>query len=382
MIKRSSLRQSFGMLMLLPLPALATSTMAGDNSNDLTIVPTTSDQIIVIKGNANLVPNSIKNKSTVFGVPGNPNVVDTSTGDATAADVRKGKQAWVDGKLLIGTATLAPPQPPNRFTDNGNGTITDNLTGLIWTTDGNCPRQKKNWKQTVEYVNNLAADTCDLQDDSKKGDWRLPNIKELQSLIDFSRSKPALPQKHPFKYLLLDYYWSATPNNSAPNKIWVVDINNGSIYARPKNHRYMVWPVRGGSAKRFIDNGNGTITDNRSGLIWTKNANCPRQKKNWEMAVAYVNNLAAKTCDLMDGSKQGDWRLPKIAELNGLIDFSQSKPALPKNHPFEDIRSDYWSATTSTSPTTQAWTVNFKEGGVYTNIKSRPLWVWPVRGGL
>ncbi|HOP46380.1 MAG TPA: DUF1566 domain-containing protein [Desulfobacteraceae bacterium] len=72
---------------------------------------------------------------------------------------------------------------------------------------------------------------------------------------------------------------------------------------------------------RFTDNGNGTVTDNMTGLIWMKNARCTefyfndttgKNQRNWNNALTAANNLSAGYCGLTDGSSSGDWRLPNI----------------------------------------------------------------------
>ena len=83
------------------------------------------------------------------------------------------------------------------FTDNGDGTVKDNLTGLIWLQWANC-FGLRNWSTAVSDANTLADGTCGLMDGSMASDWRLPNVRELQSLIDYSQSFAALPVGHPF----------------------------------------------------------------------------------------------------------------------------------------------------------------------------------------
>ena len=97
-----------------------------------------------------------------------------------------------DGALQKGVAWPTP-----RFTDNGNGTVTDNLTGLIWTKNANAFGQRT-WAEALSDANGLASGSAGLTDGSKAGDWRLPNVRELQSLVDYGRSNPALPAGHPF----------------------------------------------------------------------------------------------------------------------------------------------------------------------------------------
>ena len=86
-----------------------------------------------------------------------------------------------DGDLEKGVAWPSP-----RFTDNGNGTVTDNLTGLIWLKNANADGVKT-WANALSYCNSLASGLAGLSDGSVAGDWRLPNVKELHSLIDYGR---------------------------------------------------------------------------------------------------------------------------------------------------------------------------------------------------
>ncbi len=105
-----------------------------------------------------------------------------------------------DGALQKGVAW---PNP--RFTDNGNGTVTDNLTNLVWVEDANC-FGTKDWVTALADVNGLANGQCGLNDASEAGDWRLPNRRELFSLIDDSQSSPALPSGHSFDDVNPSYY--------------------------------------------------------------------------------------------------------------------------------------------------------------------------------
>ena len=87
--------------------------------------------------------------------------------------------------------------PVPRFTDNLNGTITDNLTGLIWLKDAKC-FGLLNWQTALDRAKGLADGTCGLTDNSVAGDWRVPNRNELTSLLDSSTFGMALPPGHPF----------------------------------------------------------------------------------------------------------------------------------------------------------------------------------------
>jgi hypothetical protein len=180
--------------------------------------------------------SNIKNGVDLFGVIGTYPAPVEKTGQITKyAD-------GDDGDLQKGVAW---PNP--RFTDNGNGTVTDNLTGLLWLKNVNnsCFGQKKSWATALSDANNLEAGYCGLADGSSAGDWRLPNVKELESLADFSQYGPALPSGHPFSGVQSgeeDYYWSSTTVESGV--AWSLRMYYGDITDTIKTNAYYVWPVR------------------------------------------------------------------------------------------------------------------------------------------
>ncbi len=145
-----------------------------------------------------------------------------------------------DGELRKGVDWPSP-----RFTDNSNGTVTDNLTGLIWVKNANC-YGTRNLSTAFSDAAALASGTCGLTDGSSAGDWRLPNVRELNSLIDYGRSSPALPSGHPFTGVVTLRYWSSTSNANNPSFVWNTNLNDGQVsYGLKTDSRY-VWPVRGG----------------------------------------------------------------------------------------------------------------------------------------
>jgi hypothetical protein len=143
-----------------------------------------------------------------------------------------------DGDLEKGVAW---PNP--RFTDNGNGTVTDNLTGLIWLKNANC-FGLRNWDQAVSDCNALSNGSCELTDGSSVGDWRLPNRFELESLLDLGNVFPALPSGHPFVTVQPYYYWSST-TYAYSSIAWYVDMSYGGVAYGGKGNDFYVWPVRG-----------------------------------------------------------------------------------------------------------------------------------------
>ncbi|MBF0132834.1 MAG: DUF1566 domain-containing protein [Magnetococcales bacterium] len=146
-----------------------------------------------------------------------------------------------DGALQKGVAWPTP-----RFTNNTNGTVTDNLTGLIWLTNANC-FNTKTWTNALASANALASGSCGLTDGSVAGNWRLPNRFELESLIDYGHSSPALPTDHPFSGVQTNDYWSGSTNAGSTSNAWYVGLDNGSVNGGGnKIHSNYVWPVRGG----------------------------------------------------------------------------------------------------------------------------------------
>jgi hypothetical protein len=145
-----------------------------------------------------------------------------------------------DGALQKGVAWPTP-----RFTDNSNGTVTDNLTGLIWMKNANAFDQRT-WADALSDANGLKSGDAGLTDGSQAGDWRLPNIRELESLIDNGRYDPALPAGHPFTNVQPFIYWSSTTNEHITTYAWGVDIRSTQEDDYGKSFDYYVWCVRGG----------------------------------------------------------------------------------------------------------------------------------------
>ena len=100
-------------------------------------------------------------------------------------------------------------------------------------------------------------------------------------MIDETQYNPALPQDHPFININPNWYWCWSSSTLAYNtdSAWLVSIHYGHVNSISKSSRLRVWPVRtgqcrtAGNSPRFFDNGDGTVTDNKTGLMWTKDAN-------------------------------------------------------------------------------------------------------------
>lgn len=329
-----------------------------------------------------------------------------------------------DGALNKGVAW-----PGARFTDNQNGTVTDNLTGLIWLRNAGCFAPGL-WSTALTEVNQLASGACGLSDGSVAGQWRVPNLVELESMVDVSASNPAITAGNPFTNVANSIYWTSTTyfggEEGSPDA-WVIRMSDGSyindsvqnVKATSTNG---VWAVRGigaGAARlqatglfnsfqasddgilqkgvpllfpRFIDNGNGTVTDSVTGLVWLKEANCVQG--DWATAVAAVRTLASGQCGLNDGSAAGTWRMPNRNEMQSLADRNQNNESEYLNftvlNPDESVFQKavlenfvssqfYWTSTTDAADTTEAWTVYSCDYGVYDTPKSNTGYTLAVR---
>ena len=330
-----------------------------------------------------------------------------------------------DGALKKGVAW-----PATRFTDNGNGTVTDNLTGLTWLQSTAC-FAPTTWTNALAEVNALASGTCGLADGSSAGQWRLPNINELESLIDASASTPALPANNHLGGLGNGIYWSSTsyfggeagsPNAwairfsdgrymndsasnlkaTANNAVWAVKGSGGGAVKLQSTGMYVVF-VSGddGSQQagvpltypRWLDNGDGTITDTVTGLIWLKQADCINGQ--WADAIAAVNSLASGQCGLSDRSTAGGWRMPNRNEMQSLSDRMENNHAdffdqtytwkasqtLYQAPIFTNFKTFqyYWTSTTNAADTSEAWTVFSCDFGVYDMSKTSTGYTLAVR---
>ena len=258
------------------------------------------------------------------------------------------------------------------FTDNGDGTVTDNVTGLIWQkTDGG------------EMTFEKASTYCKLLNLGGTTDWRLPTSHELFDINNFDKVNPALNTVY-FTITAAEYWWTSEPRADDAANVWVVNAGGG-IGAHPKaetvsaggSKRFHARAVRNPksssvSVDHFKDNGDGTITDNYTGLIWQKIQSSATMT--WEEALAYSRDLSL-------GGKT-DWRMPNIKEIQSLNDEKLTKPSFNKSF-FTNISSgNYWSSTTMQNSTTKAWDINIDYGIVSYNVKTVKEYVLCVRGGL
>lgn len=324
-----------------------------------------------------------------------------------------------DGETLSGVAW-----PASRFTDNSIAnaadlTQTDTLTGLIWTKDANIAGTKT-WQLALDYIKGLNNSNY-----LGHNDWRLPNFTELQSLTNMQYAKPAnWLNTQGFINVQANAYWSSTTYVYGATKYaWNMSMNDGTALDGTKSNAFYVWPVRGGQsgiltlaktgqtscwdaagvavacsgtgqdgelqvgaawpANRFTDNSvttDTTVTDNLTGLVWTKNANLAGSIS-WQAALDFVKNL--------NGIRYlgyGDWRLPNRKELESLVNrqLTAQAPWLNTQGFINVVSAAYWSSTTDVSSTSRAWYIVMLDSSTLSGTggtKTNACYVWPVRGG-
>ena len=133
--------------------------------------------------------------------------------------------------------------PTSRFKDNGDGTVTDPDSGLVWTKDANLPGDTMLFHQALDYIKKMNEGKYP---NFGYTDWRLPTLNELRSLIDytnFTRNGHIIPSEHPFQNVQSPALNSYLSNSDYPLFV--------SLYCRLVGHNVKtcygkVWPVRGG----------------------------------------------------------------------------------------------------------------------------------------
>jgi len=295
-----------------------------------------------------------------------------STGQNLCYDAR-GEPVGCRGTGQDGDARPGAPWPEPRFAATGE-TVRDRLTGLVWTQRANFTEFPDTWAAALEVVRRMNMGSF-----GGRADWRLPNRRELRSLISYQTRDPALPLPHPFLDVFLGWYWTGTTAAINPAFAWYVHLEGGRMFYGRKTEYRLVWPVRGlgtgvlpvtGQDECFDEGGNiitcddtgqdgelrtgevwpkprfrpfgDAVLDRLTGLIWTRCADLGGRWTTWDEAFGVLAELNAAGFGGRDS-----WRLPTINELESLVDASRHTPALPAGHPFENVQEAYWSSTSS-----------------------------------
>ena len=293
--------------------------------------------------------------------------------------------------------------------------VQDNVTGLIWEiktnldgkTNYNDPNDADNmytWYDgstatTDPYFPGAPGDGTDTEDFIKAlndahfggySDWRMPTIKELGAIVNFSIPFPGPTiDTGYFPNTQASYYWSSTTYAYFTSFAWGVYFSHGHDDYYSKDYEFYVRAVRGKQAgsypdllvispeaatgdDHYVDNNDDTVTDTSTSLMWQQET--PDNLVTWEQALSYCENLSL--------AGYTDWRLPTIKEMRSLVDFSRYKPAINATYFPDTTESFYWSSTTYAGSTSNAWGVYFNYGYDHFDVyKSKYSYVRAVRGG-
>ncbi|MDD4649462.1 MAG: DUF1566 domain-containing protein [Desulfoplanes sp.] len=291
----------------------------------------------------------------------------------------------------------------NRFSPQDPDMVLDLVTNLTWTRSANYGAFPMTWMEALDFVKDMNS-TRHLG----HADWRLPNRRELRSLISFGASKPALSPGHLFNEVFQSWYWTSTTAAIFPGCAWYVHLEGGRMFHGKKDQYALVWPVRG-TARHLPETGqkrcydiqghpipclhsgqdgelrhgktwpkprfvlqDNTVHDTVTDLTWLRDADMFGRPMTWQETLDTVADLHIQ---------DRKWRIATINELESLVDASEANPALPEDHPFTHVRESYWSSTNSFFEPDWAHVLYLNKGAVGVGWKAKPeFYLWPVSG--
>ena len=169
------------------------------------------------------------------------------------------------------------------------------------------------------------------------------------------------------------HYWSSTSSALYPGFAWRVSLSEGTVSTDDKASAYYVRAVRGAQTPLSLtDNGDGTITDNATGLMWMQAT--ADDKMNWPDALAWCENLSLAGYD--------DWRLPTIKEMESIVDDANEELAINVTYFPDTMSSNYWASTARAEDPAHAWHVIFSGIKYGYSYKTYTYYVRAVRRGL
>ncbi|MCM8780542.1 MAG: DUF1566 domain-containing protein [Candidatus Omnitrophica bacterium] len=335
----------------------------------------------------NINQDSIQRTKKIFLFPdtGQKKCYD-DTGKIIAIPKKRERFFGQDGSYVINPLSFtkmreyAKPIEDKAEWDNGLRMVKDNNTGLIWETkspykdDINYIARTYTWQEADIYIQQL-----NRQKYAGFSDWRLPHREELRTIVNYDGMIPAIDKKY-FSDTLAEFYWCADENINDKIFAWGIYFAYGCAICYPKHLSYPVRAVRGGynpnfgdpQKYAFRDNGDGTVTDLNTGLMWKKEES---PELNWEEAMRY--------CQELDLAGYNDWYLPSIKEIATLIDLSFKDSCWYHKDFFPNVKTlpqgFYWASTTYAD--TFGWGVNFQFGydGYYAGKREGRYPFRPVR---
>jgi len=263
--------------------------------------------------------------------------------------------------------------------------VRDNVTGLIWEVkkeDGSIHE----WSDLYDWydANDVFIAQLNAEEFGGYTDWRLPTKKELIYAMNYGLVSPAIDTDYFSEKTVWSYYWSSTSSVPYPGHAWCAFVKNGTAVTIDKTTPYYVRAVRGGQNYFSLrDNGDGTVTDNYSGLMWMKTTADTNadgvvdedDKVTWAAALDWCETAAMAGYD--------DWRLPTIKEMESIVDDNAvGDNGIDINFFPNTMPSNYWSSTTRVESPDYAWHVTYtglKYG--YSLKASFTYYVRAVRGG-
>ena len=284
--------------------------------------------------------------------------------------------------------------------------VKDQVTSLVW--EVNQKGKGLHGRQTTYTWKDAQNVFITKLNESKFGgfsDWRLPTVTELARIVHMDNYNPSINTLY-FPMAWHREHWTATAYAKDPAKAWQVHFSRGSVSETDNINKYRVRAVRGPKELPvvMVNNGNGTVTDPNTGLMW---------QKQYSDAIAWIE--AVKSSESAHLAGYDDWRLPNVTELQSIVDYSLAWPAMdtvffdlpqpesmacPVPEGEKDItktvfikgkkavipiavdkRFSFWSASTYASNSENAWNVDFKMGRYYTSKKEKLLLSRMVRGG-
>ena len=256
---------------------------------------------------------------------------------------------WPMPNSQVDVASGAPN--PQSYTDNGDGTVTDNVTGLMWQQAAS--PNTYTWADAVAYCPTLAL--------AGHSDWRLPLRIELLSIVDVGHRNPSIDGTY-FPSTPADYFWSASPVAGSPSYAWIVFFLIGhSEYNFTVSDSGFARCVRSASAQASSSIGRytaagGTVYDHRTGLTWQRSTTLTEYT--WVDAKTHCGGLGTS----LGGS---GWRLPTVKELQTIVDDSRVNPSIdPTAFPAASSY-DFWSSSPLVGLSDAAWEVRFDKGNSY-----------------
>ena len=314
-----------------------------------------------------------------------------------------GRELACEGSGQDATFAVGTPWPEPRL-EVRDDEVMDRLTGLVWCRHANLAEFPLTWQESLDFVA-----TMNREQRFGQHDWRMPNRRELRSLLSLQARLPALPEQHPFINVFNGWYWTSTTAAISPTHAWYVAIDGARMFYGGKDQSFMLWPVRGeglgvvpctGQTLCYDAAGNviacagsgqdgewrygapwpeprfeivhAGVLDRLTHLLWRRSANPSAQPVVWSEALAIV-------AELNHTDAGNSWRLPTINELESLVDCAAHSPALPSGHPFVEVQDIYWSSTTSLFEPDWAWALYMQKGATGVGQKrSAQFSVWAV----